>query len=1172
MTRPGVNFLFRFFAAILLSIGISFLVAFSWGDSARAEESLQPSLFNETEDRVVDAVANSSQESAINKLLVLVKKYHNTRQEPVLLAKLAELQTQSASIKFRIAHENAHRGKKSLDLTQYKKTMTQAIKSYSEVISRFPNYEELHHLYFMRGRAFEETDNTAKATQDYLYLAAHYPEAEETISAHMSLAEFSIKANQHQKAIQYLEFVEKHPESPHYPYALYKLGWSHFNLKGIPKALSYVEKHVAYFKNQKNNATGAVVTTTGGKSSDEALLENSLLDSTVFYMEGFEQKLAQYQVKEALTYFRKLEQGPMLGKMLIRFSKLLRSHGYEQDLIAWKNEVLEKEDARPESIDVLITAYDFQLAKRRFADLLQSSADMVRLYKKFPKYEGFTRAQKLLLETAETLQAMVLKNKDADGVRELSKTLAGVYLAFTQVIEDTDPRVNKAHYNLAETLFEIKDYAQSTGHYRWIVDHGRWDKDFVNATPIIADASLKAINARYQLLKDKKLIPETIEAKPLTSQVGIKLDPMLTEWVKWVDTHTLKTGKVPEDFFFESARCLYAIGDIKESITRLQDFAIHQSNSKYAIAAATLVLDTHLASKNWEKAHDLADQFQNIKTWKDSDFKKKLYNLAADSLYKLIEEKYKAGEYRLTTWKMYEFFRRYDKSPRLGDALYLAASASLYLGEKDKALEYFTRHIKEAPQAETMAAALLSRANIYEEQYFFAEAARDYRQYLARTPKAYDAIRKKTLIYAWLSGSASELSETSQDAAVCTANLALECSKYKALAKWAEGLDKDFTQDLAESAFENAKKSEGESKVIWAALALQGAKFIAYKDRLTLIKNIATNWNDLDAMVRFSLVSPISQSIPKAFALNRNQLNDLSPLKPNPKSIKSRVEAIQELENVATKVAKLPWARLRATMLNEVASLYLDLAKSISNLPAPKGLSEADLQAYDDTVKKLVIPFEEKGQDIRSKAFEIASRFAVEDSTFEEISAPFFQDNPSQAKALKPEQFIIRTKPIDVEFLAKMDPKGDWDSLKLTSSNPEIRLKAHWAQALKKKQWHLMAYFLQEGQEKAFIKSNVAGLVKAVSWVAAGARAEGLQELEESKTELTVDQKRELVMTLLSHFTNSLSKEKTTALIAELKKLMPSLELAIKEQEGRKPSSDTNSILYRASKWAGGKT
>ena len=72
-----------------------------------------------------------------------------------------------------------------------------------------------------------------------------FPELEETSPAYLSLAEFAINANNHPLAITYLKELEKRPEDPHYPFALYKLAWSYYNIKDTAHAMSYAERQIA---------------------------------------------------------------------------------------------------------------------------------------------------------------------------------------------------------------------------------------------------------------------------------------------------------------------------------------------------------------------------------------------------------------------------------------------------------------------------------------------------------------------------------------------------------------------------------------------------------------------------------------------------------------------------------------------------------------------------------------------------------------------------------------------------------------------------------------------------------------------------------------------------------------------------------------------------------------
>jgi len=177
------------------------------------------------------------------------------------------------------------------------------------------------------------------------------------------------------------------------------------------------------------------------------------------------------------------------------------------------------------------------------------------------------KAEKQLLDTAETLQALVIKNKKADGVETLGAALAAIYDAFVQIVDEKDPRIAKVHYNLAETLFQIGSYDKAVENYRWIVDHGQWGEKGSTASGSnpVAEASLKAIASRYEVLRQQKLIPVELAARPLNTPEQKVQSPSLVEWVRWIDFHASKTHANLENFYFESNRSLYSHGQVKKA-------------------------------------------------------------------------------------------------------------------------------------------------------------------------------------------------------------------------------------------------------------------------------------------------------------------------------------------------------------------------------------------------------------------------------------------------------------------------------------------------------------------------------------------------------------------------------------------------------------------------------
>ena len=730
----------------LLSVPITLVLfsALAYADGSVAKKELAgvevraASTAGEAYERDVDAVAMSSQEQAISKLSSLLKKYHDTTQEPVLLAKLAELQTQHASIMFRIAHGNAHRTNGAIDLSRFRKSMTAAIQTLGTLIAKYPTYSEISHAYYMRGKGYEELENKTAAAKDYTYMVNRFPLAEESTSAYMSLADFAIEANDHPKAIGFLKEIEKRPDDPHYPFALYKLAWSYYNLKDIPTSLRYTETQIRFYDEQKAPTdTGETVESGNVASSDAALRENTLLDSTVFYFEGYEEDAAKYSPEQALEYFHKLEKGPILGHMLLRYSKLLRSHAHDADLILWKNLVLKEELAGhhySQTLDIVLNTYEHILDRRDYAELMKSAQDIVTLNEKAKtlktgSFEAMPRAQKMLLDTADAMQAVIVKNKDADGIGALSQTLASIYNAFVRIVDEADPRIPGVHYNLAETQFATRNYDDATTHYRWIVDHGNW-KSKTKQLISLTDASLKAIASRYETLSKAGLLPKEIAASALNKNVETPLAPSLQEWLGWIDEHLRHSSAGMDNFVFEANRALYHNNHINEALQRLMAFAEDHPKSLFAIPSATLVIDTYIANADWSLLLQKAENMREIAEWKTTPFNQRLFSVSADASYKLIEEKAKQKNYPDTLAGVDRFLKTYSKSARLGDALTLAGTAALESHQDKLAVKYFSRLIEDLPNSSGAKDALNARAHIHESNYQLGEAAMDYRAYL----------------------------------------------------------------------------------------------------------------------------------------------------------------------------------------------------------------------------------------------------------------------------------------------------------------------------------------------------------------------------------------------------------------------------------------------------------
>jgi len=112
---------------------------------------------------------------------------------------------------------------------------------YQRILDGFPKGELVDDALYNQGFLFEEMEDHASANRAFEQLIDRYPESRFAVEASMRLGEyyFNPPVNDLEKAIAHYSRVTGKPSNPRYPEAIYKLGWSHYRLGQLPRAISY---------------------------------------------------------------------------------------------------------------------------------------------------------------------------------------------------------------------------------------------------------------------------------------------------------------------------------------------------------------------------------------------------------------------------------------------------------------------------------------------------------------------------------------------------------------------------------------------------------------------------------------------------------------------------------------------------------------------------------------------------------------------------------------------------------------------------------------------------------------------------------------------------------------------------------------------------------------------
>ena len=1171
---------------------------------AAAKKSQALLATQETHDRNVDRVALQVKNRAISSLKSLIERYKGTPKEPLMLMKLLDIQQEASGIEFRIAHAQNAKGRASLN--RYNAVLNDLMNTATRIIDHFAQLPDLDKVYFTRGAAAQELDQKEKAQENYRALLAKYPHSSFAAQCYMALADFEIAEGHHQEAIDLLVHVEHLTHDPHYPFAIYKLAWAHYNLKEFKRAISYLVVHIEYYhrKLAEFETTHQAVS-----QAESAILEHSLLDLVSFYAEGFAAGETEFSPKKALATFQSLNPGPLLGPMVVRYAKVLRTGGRSEDLLFWKKQVMTHESNLPDALGVLLIAFDYFYNLKDFAHTSEIARDMVTLdqttHQQMRTSESYLPTQHSLLETTERLQKMVLKNKNAApaDLNPLLQLLEELYRTFMAIVVDQDARVVQAHYNLAEVLFEVKHYEESTTHYRWILAHYKPESHLK-----LNEIALKAISARYKALQEQKIVPTHLT--PVAPPTGITqndtLKPAIAQWIHWIDEYNAAYPKdfaAVENFEFEADRTLYSQNQVVLALTRLLKLVEEHPDSKLFNPACSLILDSYITAQRWPEIYPITDRL--IAAGKrspkaDPAFQAKLQQIGSDAFYKVIEGAYKAKDYDHALALVDQFDKKYPKNKRYGDVLFLASHIALDKHEPRKALAYLGTLVEEYPNSQNRAAALLVRATIEEQTYEFDTAASDYGKYL-RGPVALEervAIESRLMQMRWLAQRPSRFncdaigmgplpeghaSHTAKDAEKLE-ELKTECVKFQALAalKWDEVAP---PHDVAKKAMHGPKQN----RTLWALLALKTGGKLIFHDRLLLSRIAASDWSQLDPLAQFATTPALTQQTTAGIAVSRKILPHYAPMRSSTSHIEHRIEFMNEIENSATQIVKLPWAAIKARVLGEVASMYLDFSDELAHMRTPRDAGAGGVEGYKKQLEQIIGPFHDKGMKLRLQALDVAVSSGVGRSLIHDIDPEFKGVKPEEPakkadgkKGKKPEAkkagkdssaegeaaddassdeadvddagaaaegaVLAELPPMDVAFFRRANPDWNGGTPAPTSSpspgakkknadaaSPAISKSAaqeladlimdQWTKAAEDRDLGRLSFFIQELKNKTSAPPVTLSLMRAVSLWVAGAQAEALSELQNATKNLSGDRLRYVLKVMKAYYLDSYNQK-----------------------------------------------
>lgn len=985
----------------------------------------------------LDERALWAKKSGVQTFTIALKTRMNTAQEPVLQLRIAEIYQDMAAIQYRLAYAKAANNS-AAKLDDYYNTLKASLASLNRIITVYPKWDNISRAFYLRSKVFAETDRSDAAVADLKHLVEVYPTSKDSGVGNMDLWRLLISRKEYTTAIQYINHYGLRPGDKYYDAALEKLSLCYFYLGDMPNAIRYSEIEI--------------------KSARGVDREKALSNYALFYVTCVDRKTPNFDANGAYDHFKALVSGEDLGKLGVSYAYLLRTKGLDHELDAFKNEVANESFPELYKNDVFLVALEDEFNKHNFDLMKDSALKEIALYttskaikkdsRRVAKIKGIFKdmiigLQKTLVDNATSV----------DASNKASETLGFCYQFMLDTSEHDIAEQGRIHLNMALLSFQLKKYEDSVKHNRWVVDHLDFkDKE---QSALYISASTKAIEARYETLKDNNWVPKNLVAKPLNT-AKTDIPEQATEWIKWVDAFpqvAFLENKMDAQSF-EASRIIYSYGHVEESTERMQKFVKHYPTSSFAPTAASLILDTYIASEKWEDAYSIALDYSKITTWQDPKFRERVTDLGSDIYCKVLDIYYKDKKYEKTISNSENYIKEYPNTKRKADILELAANAALAIGDKLKAASIFNQlqaSGKARPAVQILS--YMTQGSISEDQFDFRTAAQHYRNAAELSPTATEEMRNKVLLFSWLAGDPQELDAALGSTRVCPSPRDQLCTSY----------ERRF-----EETYENSPKhSEPWVRTPIAKLALK--ERLSTVDRAEMLASIPKEWDKLNSLDRSAVLPMLLYRVPEAFQASRSQVRKYSSLSLEPKSIAKRAKLVSTLQTSAEKITQLPWTRIRLNVIRETAGLYDDAAEDLLGIRPPADVKGKDREDFKNVLAEAAAPFKQKSEELHKAEQDISSQKGE-------------QATPAEARRW-------------VAVLHGMIPKGG-----------SATLVSRFKEAIDKSNWQLAGFLIERAQEmsQANVKETKVEpfppetliLMRASLLASSGATSEALEELK----------------------------------------------------------------------------
>ena len=652
---------------------------------------------NELKAATSEVLITRSENKAIDSLQNILKNKKGSPEEADLLYRLAELyMRRSKSGRFfdlQLAAKSKQLSSFPIPNEKGADWLKKAMAIYSRIEKDFKKYPEMDSVLFNNAFAHQQLGQIKDAQALYENMVNRFPKSSLVPDALVGLGELYYDQRKFAVAKEFLGRLEQHSDSRVFPYGMYKLAWTHYNMsdtpKGVKKLLQVVELSPLTVEGEVNK-------------NKQNLRREALRDLTIFIGDTT-------PANELVMIFAKITKGEEFGQAMTDLARLYEGHGKFKDMNIFLPEFIKRD---PDNVYIvkahlsLVESNESLKLRDQVIEHLKTAASLCQkdsVWRLKQKREipdescshGFLVTAK---DVAEKWWDIWLKNKKHQEFTVLTEKALKIIIDY----EEKETPDLKTHYAYAELLFALERFDEASDQYKMVADQLKSD------AKLQQDATYAALFA-----KEKSISKLGKEKSPLRE--GERKDLALNYVKKYP-----QSTQAPE-VTMKLAVIYYEEANYQEAQKWLKPALDGQHGKDLQGKAEDLQLDIFNIKKDYVSIQQLAKKV--IATSKDANRAANLTRIEQEASYAEIQDDIKNNKKSEGAEKLVRFSREHAKSKMAPEALWQAVS--LYFSEVSttKGADAAILFVSQFPNDARSADALKEAAKSYAQNGYLIKAA-----------------------------------------------------------------------------------------------------------------------------------------------------------------------------------------------------------------------------------------------------------------------------------------------------------------------------------------------------------------------------------------------------------------------------------------------------------------